>query len=612
MSALNAEPDEGSAGVKIAKLYLDKLIPTIEEVIDAGAALPFFTEFDWFNLVAVCDKVQEPIPRLYELARAVALNLLKNCDNEQRMSAYIFLRSQNQYIGPPTFASSIMPLFSSAEKDLATWIIFLSDPYLLEDRLTTTHRASAIELSWEIMISDTFSNIDIISKKRILGRLASTQSAEVIKGLIALGCTNQGNLVDLQEQLAPLADINGDAEFNLFFLKQKLAALEKRYENTSGKLINEILPEQRIEIFTKAFESLDTFRSDDPADDKTSELFNLFIAPALLAYPQYLYYALSYYAVASENFKQLPAVKALMQLQYFFRPESAIDADILTEHDSETFFKLLSSHYMDDLDVMTNKLLEIISPGAGPQTDHTEVQQRAFALNNKITRELSGTQLLDLNSDLRFVTYSFACRILMNNDQQSSLASVMGRKAAATLFNKGKPVGKEVKTPFLIWVLENLNELNEHTEHNKFSDSMIWKAYIAYLAIKHPGISKFDFDELEEKSNGYPEAKQKEKVNTWLESVFESNISSKTVEILAPLPKKILQALFDKTNMKIEIFTINDSEEAPAPDELNQINQSNNTKISVARMSLANPKSQGFFPGVSDKKTNAEPASCKK
>ncbi len=263
-----------------------------------------------------------------------------------------------------------------------------------------------------------------------------------------------------------------------------------------------------------------------------------------------------YYEHASEAFKQLPQVKAAMQLQYFFHPETVADfvgsdttiADIKFAHHPETFFQALKYWHSNDLHQMTIALSQ-----SDLASDRTLYDQ-ARSLHKQIKKLPAEARRL-LNQDVGFAAFSLAHRICKDksvnettsNTKQFSRSIIKGMTQVA----KGHLVtGKDAKIPFLECILNHLVTSGECKLSNTgyHGAPFIWSVYVeSYLTVKRKMQDKL----LTSEDTEYSPDKMF-KVNEWLnEQILDGK---KTKETLAPLPGDLLKAIFDGTNVEIGEF----------------------------------------------------------
>lgn len=260
-----------------------------------------------------------------------------------------------------------------------------------------------------------------------------------------------------------------------------------------------------------------------------------------------------YYPQASEQFKQLPQVKTAIQLYHFFRSED-VSASNDNDFFTEIFFHGLINHYAEDVKTMTEELSRVISSGATASETNNALIQKAFKLHEKIKR-LSMENKQILNQDLRFVSFALAYRILANiqvdeptNTQQQSATSLLNFaartfKKAATQTMKGHVlVGKAVKTPFLLSILNHLLNFGGCSSINTpYPEApFIWSIYITYVqqkrAMQNQPITEEDCTYSQEKMI---------KVNIWLNEQILETANAKETEAIALLPSEIRTSIFN-------------------------------------------------------------------
>ena len=279
-----------------------------------------------------------------------------------------------------------------------------------------------------------------------------------------------------------------------------------------------------------------------------------------------------YYEHSSEAFKQLPQVKAAMQLQYFFHPETVrhlVEGDesitnIKHIHHLETFFHELKYRHLDALHEMTTRLSNIsfTKTYLEKQDERTcdtneALYQKARSLHYQI-KQLPDNATLDLHEDVRAATFAIAHRTLKyervdnpTHDESAIKSAVKGLgkhiKTLATQASHGHKIsGKNAKIPFFRCILEALVLFKTCDAANTlYPDApFIWHVYVDYLKIKRAEQKR----ELTQDDTTYRPEKMA-KVNTWLtEQIFRGE---KTVETLGVLSEKLLRAIFAKTNVAI-------------------------------------------------------------
>ena len=577
-----------SAGITLKALYQQPL--TKEIISSIVAALNETSDLDevsWVRLSLFCDRLSDKT-EIVNLANKLVLNTSTN--EKSRLNAYYFLRSQNHQIPYLLNSNHILSLILRSDNKEA-WVALLSDANFPEHALQSTAVDIVHVREFAIPLLKWLSeNNDATITKQVLARLTNMKDFDICLSLIAQGLSDNGSLEIIRDLFATITNMEGDDLFYLFFMAQKLAAAST--------------PEEGEKVIRKAFEGLTSLMSDVPEEDKTKELINLFIIPALQTQPQYFIHVLHAYPNTKETFKHLPQAKAFMQLQHFFHPEAASAeaissdiADISVLHDSELFFNFLAhENALNDLSAMTNILVSKIeayktssaerrSSGVSEKRqsnavqaerknivgvdsgDYTEfqsrfnallvkargniiepttptitaekieqTQQQAFALHEKIKTQLSPEQITALNQNPCFAKYSLAYRILTDIDALPSKLRAIGE-----FFNiANKPFGKEIKIPFLIWIFENFDALNNH---NMTEPSMIFQAYTAC----NPATKALS---SQEKAIA---------VNAWLDLVLTGTSSTKTQDTIKPLPLNIRVALFAGTKWESLAVAKNES-----------------------------------------------------
>ncbi len=267
----------------------------------------------------------------------------------------------------------------------------------------------------------------------------------------------------------------------------------------------------------------------------------------LLTHPDF--HIADYYEHASEAFKQLPQVKAAMQLQYFFHPETVkrfIGDDLsITNieviHHPETFFQALKYRHSDDLHQMT-----IAISTANFAKD--ELYEKARSLHKQI-KKLPLAAKFSLNQDIRFAAFSLAHRICKDKsvkETNSAIKQVQRRvTSAVNIVLKGHTLtGKTVKIPFLSYILDQLIKhqgcRSENTPYRQAP--FIWSVYVeAYITLKR---------EPADNDRRFSPEKMTE-VNKWLEDQILDG--KKTKETLGLLPEPLLNAIFNCTYVEADI-----------------------------------------------------------
>jgi len=269
-----------------------------------------------------------------------------------------------------------------------------------------------------------------------------------------------------------------------------------------------------------------------------------------------------YYPQASEQFKQLPQVKTAIQLHDFLRSEDA-SASIDSDFFPEIFFHDLKTRYVDDVKTMTQQLDLIINKESVLDSlAQNQRIQKALELHEKI-KKLPFENKQTLNQDLRIVAFEFAYRILANKEVDEptqtghqnfglGLFTAIGRgvKKAATQVAKGHSiVGKEVKTPFLGYILRYLLNPEEYSSPEPF----IWGAYVNYIYYKrNKSQEKIRSEEIKYSP------KKMELVNTWLNEQVIEKPNVKETETIALLPEAIRNFIFAGTTLRhVHLETLN-------------------------------------------------------
>jgi hypothetical protein len=304
-----------------------------------------------------------------------------------------------------------------------------------------------------------------------------------------------------------------------------------------------------------------------------------------------------YYEHASEAFKQLPQVKAAMQLQYFFHTKSVEhlvcdDAEIINiklPHHPETFFQALKYRHLNDLHEMT------IALSTAELSNDQALYEKAISLHKQI-KKLPAEARRDLNQDIRFAAFSLAHRICKDKsaNETESDTKQAGRsvKKFFTQVTKGHLVtGKDAKIPFLQCILNHLIKFSECQSNNTdyANAPFIWSVYVeSYLTVKREAQNKL----LTSEDTTYSLDKMT-KINTWLnDQILDGKNTKKT---LAPLPGNLLNAIFAGTNVNIVEFTeigerlLNESQSDDGDDD------SESKKESVAETVSAIPRRKSIF-----------------
>ncbi len=315
-----------------------------------------------------------------------------------------------------------------------------------------------------------------------------------------------------------------------------------------------------------------------------------------------------YYEHASEAFKQLPQVKAAMQLQYFFHPETVAHlagndpsiARIEAAYHPEVFFQALRYRHSDNLHQMTIALSQ-----SDLASDRTLYDQ-ARSLHKQI-KTLPVEARRVLNQNIRFAAFSLAHRICKDksvNETESDTKQV-GRsmKKFLTRATKGHLItGKDAKVPFLEYILSHLithSQCNSSNTHYP-NDPFIWSVYVeSYLRVKRAMQNK----PLTSEDTTYSPDKMT-KVNEWLNQQILDG--KKTKETLAPLPSDLLNVIFDNTNVDIVEFTHISERLFNESDSDDGDEDSESKQESVAEAVDAKPKRRSIFESIATRRASLD------
>lgn len=549
----------------------------MQVILSQPAYLKSATEASWIRLALICDN--EPNKELLENLYSAANRLLLNTQAPEsaRLNAYYFLRSQNQTINYFLSEKHILNMILSSSNPEA-WAALLSDQNapttILHDALHA--KTVSIERLREFaipLLGWLTTNIKSTTTQTILSHFANLNDSDVYLSLIAQSMQANGKLEILRNFFEPMADMNGDDLFSLFFMKQKLSTTSTQ---ESGE-----------EIIQQAFKSLESLKE----EGKTEELFNLFIIPALQANPRYFIHVLENYSETSDAFKELPQVKAFMQLKHFFYPDSTpagIQSDITIKYHTDVLFNLLQrEYYLEEINTITqtlsykidhhnnlksvqNKKEKTIEAVRTELTDTSELlakfndlktkvgahqkneennqstYKKLCALHDKIKEELSEEQLVELNKNIAFAKSSLTYRVLKDIEaSNNSTFRKIGR-----IFAGDKPIGKDIKIPFLIWILNHLDELNSEKQHQRdsvnsnVSAPLLWEVYVDWQV------------SLGKTCHSSYEANQSE-FNDWLNLVLSGTTTTKTADTIKKLPLNIRIALFTGTEWEAKMTASN-------------------------------------------------------